>query len=96
MADKENRAPSRKQVIARRLFSPENKKPYIFNGKPLKNLSDLKDYLVAFTGNEAPWVASWLEYLGDKELARSIRSKPNEFKQIILRRYRELKPYTSP
>jgi hypothetical protein len=82
-----------KRAIAGRLFSPENKNPYIFNGKPLKNLKDLKDYLVAFTGREALWVASWLEYLGDRELARRIRSRPRDFKEIILKRYMELKPY---
>jgi hypothetical protein len=82
-----------KRAIAGLLFSPENKNPYIFNGKPLRNLKDLKDYIVAFTGREALWVASWLEYLGDRELARRIRSRPRDFKEIILKRYRELKPY---
>jgi hypothetical protein len=81
------------KAIAERLFNPKDKKPYIFNGKPLKNISDLKDYLVAFTGREAQWVASWIEYLGDKELARRIRSKPRDFKELVLKRYRELKPY---
>ncbi len=62
----------------------------------LKNLKELKDYLVAFTGKEALWVASWLEYLGDKELAVGIRKKPGDFKSIILRRYNELKQYAHP
>ncbi len=79
--------------MARRLFEPKDKKPYVFNGKPLKNIKELKDYLVAFTGKEALWVASWLEYLGDKELAAGIRKKPREFKNIILRRYNELKQF---
>lgn len=82
-----------KRTIARRLFRPEDKNPYVFNGKPLKNLGDLKDYLVAFTGREALWVASWLEYLGDTETAKRIRRKPRDFKDIVLKRYRELKPY---
>jgi hypothetical protein len=81
------------RAIAERLFNPKDKKPYVFNGKPLKNMKDLKDYLVAFTGGEGPWLASWLEYLGDGELARRIRSKPRDFKEIILKRYKELKPY---
>lgn len=85
-----------KSEIARRLFEPEDKNPYIFNGKPLKNLKDLKDYLVAFTGKEALWVASWLEYLGDKELAARIRKKPGDFKRLIMKRYKELKPYARP
>jgi hypothetical protein len=75
------------------LFSPRDKNPYIFNGKPLKDLNDLKDYLVAFTGKEALWVASWLEYLGDKELANHIRKKPRDFKDIIIKRYKELRQY---
>lgn len=87
-------ADGNKHDIARRLFRPEGKRPYIFNGKPLKNFKDLKDYLVAFTGREALWVASWLEYLGDEETADSIRRRPGDFKDIVLKRYRELKPYT--
>ena len=82
-----------KKAVARRLFRPEGKRPYVFNGKPLKNLGDLKDYLVAFTGKEALWVASWLEYLGDSGTAKRIRRKPEEFKDIVLKRYKELKPY---
>ncbi len=82
-----------KYDIARHLFRPEGKEPYFFNGKPLKNIKDLKDYLVAFTGRDAPWVASWLEYLGDRETADRIRRRPRDFKDIVLNRYRELKPY---
>jgi len=82
-----------KRAIAQRLFEPGDKNPYLFNGKPLKNLSDLKDYLIAFTGKEAIWVAAWLEYLGDKELAVRIRKKPQDFKRLILKRYDELKRY---
>jgi len=82
-----------KKAIARRLFRPEGKNPYVFNGKPLKTFKDLKDYLVAFTGTEALWVASWLEYLGDAETACRIRRRPRDFKGIVLKRYRELKPY---
>lgn len=80
--------------LARVMFKPRDKKPYIFNGKPLKNLQDLKDYLVAFTGKEALWVASWLEYLGDRETAERIRKKPKDFKSAVMKRYKELKPYT--
>lgn len=82
-----------KHDMARRLFKPEGRSPYIFNGKPLNNFNDLKDYLVAFTGAEALWVASWLEYLGDAETADRIRRRPRDFKDIVLKRYRELKPY---
>lgn len=79
--------------LARLMFLPKEKKPYMFNGKPLKNLQDLKDYLVAFTGREALWVASWLEYLGDSETASRIREKPEKFKNTVTRRYKELKNY---
>jgi hypothetical protein len=79
--------------LARMMFKPRDKNPYVFNGKPLKDLQDLKDYLVAFTGREALWVASWLEYLGDSETAERIRKKPEKFKSAILKRYEELKPY---
>jgi hypothetical protein len=79
--------------LAKRLFSPEDKKPYVFNGKPLRDIKDLKDYLVAFTGTEALWVASWIEYLGDRETAERIRKKPRDFKHIVFKRYAELKPY---
>ena len=87
---------SEKQPLKRlavMMFKPRDKNPYIFNGKPLKNLQDLKDYLVAFTGKEALWVASWLEYLGDRETAEYIRKKPEKFKNAVLKRYKELKPY---
>jgi hypothetical protein len=79
--------------LARMMFKPRDKNPYIFNGKPLKNLKDLKDYLVAFTGKEALWVASWLEYLGDGETAEHIRKDPAKFKNVVLKRYNELKSY---
>jgi hypothetical protein len=79
--------------LAKRLFKPDNKEPYFFNGKPLRDIKDLKDYLVAFTGKEALWVASWIEYLGDPETAERIRKKPRDFKNIVFKRYAELKPY---
>lgn len=79
--------------LARAMFRPKDKNPYFFNGKPLRNLQDLKDYLVAFTGKEALWVASWLEYLGDAEIAERIRKRPAEFKRAVMKRYNELKPY---
>jgi|AGTN01.2.fsa_nt_gi hypothetical protein len=79
--------------IARALFRPREKNPYIFNGKPLADLQELTDYLVAFTGKEGLWVASWLEYLGDEETADRIRRQPGDFKKIVAERCRELKKY---
>jgi hypothetical protein len=78
---------------ARALFSPREKNPYVFNGKPLFNLQELTDYLVAFTGKEGLWVASWLEYLGDKAVADRIRQHPGDFKKIVAARCHELKKY---
>ena len=79
--------------IARALFRPREKNPYIFNGKPLADLQELTDYLVAFTGKECLWVASWLEYLGDQEIADRIRRQPGDFKKIVAKRCHELKKY---
>ena len=78
------------RAIAEALFSPKDKNPYYFNGKPLLNLQELVDYLVAFTGEEGLWVASWLEYLGDGEVAERIRQNPGDFKHIVRDRYDEL------
>lgn len=90
---KEAQTKTELKKLARLAFHPKGKKPYIFNGKPLNDLQDLKDYLVAFTGKEALWVASWLEYLGDTEIAGSIRKDPGHFKRLVSDRYRQLLPF---
>ncbi len=82
------------RTMAQALLSPNDKNPYWLHGKALNNLKELVDNLMAFTGNEARWVASWLEYLGDSEVAERIRKKPEEFKKIVDERYRELKRYS--
>ena len=88
------RAMENRQIqAAQELFSPKGKNPYYFNGKPLANLQELVDYLVAFTGEEGSWVASWIEYLGDSETAEHIRNNPGDFKQIVTARFTELKKY---
>ena len=79
--------------IAKQMFNPEDKNPYNLNGRELKNLLDLVDNLDAFTGNEGLWVASWIEYLGDKDLAALIQNWPEDFKQIVIARYNRLKDY---
>ena len=79
------------RALAEALFDPKDKNPYYFNGKPLLNLQELVDYLAAFTGEEGLWVASWLEYLGDPEVAERIRDNPIDFKHIVRERYDELK-----
>jgi hypothetical protein len=78
---------------ARAVFRPREKNPYVFNGKPLADLQELTDYLVAFTGKEGLWVASWLEYLGDDDVAERIRRHPGDFKKIVADRCHELKKY---
>lgn len=90
----EEKEVSQLRETAKRMFNPEDKNPYVFNGKPLKNLQDLKDYLVAFTEREALWVASWIDYLGDHEMAKRIKKHPKKFKSIISDRYKELKRFT--
>jgi hypothetical protein len=79
-------------AIANMLFNPAGKEPYHLNDKALKNLQELVDNLDAFTGNEGTWVAAWLEYLGDKEVAEIIYGSPGDFKLIIIERFNKLKP----
>jgi hypothetical protein len=84
----------RRAEFATRLFKPAGKNPYyLFRGTDciaIHNLSELKDKLDVFMENEAEWIASWIEYLGDKETADKIRERPNAFKRIIIERYEEL------
>ena len=86
-----------KAEIARCLFRPAGKNPYyLFRGTEsiaLTNLAELKDQIDTFTENEAEWVASWIEYLGDKETADKIRASPSNFKGIIIARYEELSAF---
>ena len=44
-----------------------------------------------FRDEHAPWIADWIEYLGDNKTAKKIRDAPGEFKEIISNRYEELK-----
>lgn len=85
---------ARRAEIATCLFKPASKNPYyLFRGTDciaLNNLSELKERIDMFKENEAEWVASWIEYLGDKETADKIRETPREFKRIIIARYEEL------
>jgi hypothetical protein len=87
---KTNDVRTRTDNIARNLFSPENKNPYYFNGKELKNIDDLKQNLQNFTDTDAMWVAEWIKYLGDPYTAEQIRSRPKDFKKIINARHKEL------
>jgi hypothetical protein len=83
-----------KADIASCLLRPAGKNPYyLFRGTDciaINNLAELKDRIEMFLENEAEWVASWIEYLGDKETADTIRRTPGKFKSIISARYEEL------
>ncbi|MDI6886389.1 MAG: hypothetical protein QMD22_08635 [archaeon] len=79
------------------LFEPVGKNPYYLNrdsdSTAIRNLIELRDNLDAFSKEEAHWVASWLEYLGDKELATRLRAMPEKFKEIIVERCNELREF---
>ena len=79
------------------LFEPVGKDPYYLirgsNSAAIRNLIELRDNLDAFTHGEAHWIASWLEYLGDKESATRLREMPEKFKEIIVERCNELREF---
>ncbi len=83
------------------LFEPAGKNPYYLRGSgreapiPIKDLDELKDMLDLFGVEHALWLASWIEYLGDKEIADKIRETPEKFKEIISARYDKLKGFHS-
>ena len=79
--------------IAAKLFSPVGKNPYYRGEKAIRNFRELKNNLNEFTEKEAQWVASWIEYLGDKNTAARIRQTPSRFREIIIARFNELLPY---
>jgi hypothetical protein len=82
--------------LAASLFDPVGKNRYYLNRGSggmviaIKNITELKGNLDAFTDKEAYRIASWIEHLGDKETAERIRETPGEFKEIIAERYEEL------
>lgn len=94
-----NRKKAELSMLATSLFEPVGKNPYYLNRSSssgdmtiaIKNLSALRDHLDVFTEEEAPWLALWIEYLGDKETAARIRETPSEFKGIIIARHDELR-----
>ncbi|MDI6886719.1 MAG: hypothetical protein QMD22_10365 [archaeon] len=90
---------ARRAEIATCLFTPTDKNPYyLFRGTEcigINNLTELKDRIDMFMEDEAEWVASWIEYMGDKDTADKIRASPGNFKSIIIERYEELKGFHS-
>ncbi len=79
------------RMFAARMFMPEGKNPYYKGQMAIRNLEDLDKNLNAFDPSEAPWVADWIEYLGDPTTAARIRKTPTEFKNIIHQRREELR-----
>jgi hypothetical protein len=79
--------------IATALFTPTDKNPYYQESSAIANLHDLHEHLDTFRPEEAVWLASWLEYLGDSETAKKIRAEPDQFKHIVTARYEALKEF---
>jgi len=83
------------------LFAPIGKNPYLLirgskNTVFIENFQELQDNLDLFTEKDARWLASWIEYLGDKQTANRIRETPNEFEEIINERYNQLLEFFHP
>jgi len=94
-ADEVEQEEVRRAEVACCLLRSVGKKPYyLLRGTDciaLNNLAELHDRIDLFMEDEAEWVASWIEYLGDTETADKIRAAPAEFKIIICARYQELR-----
>jgi len=78
-------------VFAHRMLTTKEKNRYIKGELVIQNLGDLDDNLSSFDATEAPWVADWIEYLGDRITATRIRVSPMDFKKLIHNRREELK-----
>ena len=77
--------------VANILFDPENKDPLVFRDRIISNFHELTEDLDEFTEEHAPWLADWIEHLGDELTAYEIRQRPHKFKKIIKKRYDRLK-----
>jgi hypothetical protein len=77
--------------LAEGMFLAYGKNPYIKGDMVIHNLDELERNIAAFEHHEAPWLADWIDYLGDVETARMIRAEPAGFKKIIHQRWSELK-----
>jgi GH25 family lysozyme M1 (1,4-beta-N-acetylmuramidase) len=76
--------------MVQKMLKPTGKNPYYKGEMAINNLDDLDDRLESFDTTEAPWVADWIEYLGDNMTAVRIRMRPFDFKKIIHERREEL------
>ncbi len=91
MKQTERKTDGRLDLLAARLRIAEGKNPYYKGEMAIRNLDELDRNLDAFDLHEAPWVADWLEYLGDAETAVRIRREPARFKGIVHERWAQLK-----
>ena len=79
------------EALASKLFIADGKAPYYKGDNAIHNLDELDRYIALFEHHEAKWVADWLEYLGDAEVAKRIRDEPSRFRRIVHERREELK-----
>lgn len=87
------RGGNRYEKLARALFDPTGKEPYYLGTKAIRNFQELMENLGNFSEDDANWVASWIEYLGDRRTAKRIRKSTGDFKEILRKRYAQLLPY---
>jgi len=93
--NKEEWAKAELAKMAAKLFSPAGKNPYFRGEKAIRNFRELVRSLGEFSEKEAQWVASWIDYLGDKKTATEISQAPTRFREIITTRFNELKSYAT-
>ena len=77
--------------IAEEVLNGVDKNPYYYGSITIQNFDQLQNHLQNFSVQEAGWLADWIDYLGDTRTAVQIREAPTEFKNIINKRYIELK-----
>lgn len=79
--------------VAEMLFGADGKEPYYLGGKAIRNLEELVMNLDSFSEEDANWLSSWMEYLGDPKTGDRIRKDTSDFKKIIMKRYDQLQKY---
>lgn len=77
--------------LAEKMLLADGKNPYVKGELTIHNLAELSQHIESFEHHEVPWVADWIEYLGDGETAKRIREDPARFKRVVSERYTELK-----
>ena len=77
--------------LAEGMFLANGKNPYVKADISIHNLDELERNIASFEHHEAPWLADWIDYLGDAETAKMIRAEPSSFKKIIHNRWSDLK-----